>query len=208
MSVDPAGTGEAFILVYALDRSTRNRWVLNAFMGNNTKPSWYADMLEQIAPAYGVHELVIEQNAYASWIIHDERIGAYCRDAGIIITPHYTGHNKQDPDFGVATMSSLFGTLREKHDGGEKVHNDDNVIHLPDPDFSPGIKALVEQLLTWVPGKLGRQLRQDGPMALWFAELRARAYLTGGDRPPVTHARSRFVTGRAMARRGVIPAGY
>lgn len=208
MSVDPAGTGEAFILLYAVDRLNRERWVLNAFMGNNTKPSWYREMLEQCAPLYGVHELVIESNAYASWIIHDEGIQAYCRDHGIQITPHYTGHNKQDPDFGVATMQPLFGTLREKHEGGEKVHAGDNVIHLPDPDFSAGVKALIEQLLTWVPGKLGKQLRQDGPMTLWFAELRARSFLVGGDRPPATHAHSRFLSQRARRRQGVVPAGY
>jgi hypothetical protein len=208
MSVDPAGTGEAFVLVYAIDRSTGHRWVLNAWTDTNTKPSWYADMIEQIHPQYGVHEIVIESNAYASWIIHDERIRAYCQQYGIPIVPHFTQHNKQDPDFGVATMESLFGTRRRVVDGGAEAHAADNVIHLPDPDFSPGIKALIEELLTWVPGRLGRQLRQDGPMALWFAELRARAYTLGGDRKPQTHARSRFSSPRARARQGVVPAGY
>lgn len=209
MSVDPAGTGEAFILVYAIDRATSERWVLNAFTGTNTKPSWYFERLREIAPVYGVHELVIESNAYASWIIHDENITAFCRDHGIVITPHYTGTNKQDPDFGVATMASLFGAMNEKHEGGEKVHvKDSNKIHLPDPDKSPGVKALIEQLLTWVPGKLGRQLRMDGPMALWFAELRARLYIQGGDAKPKSHATSRFLSPRARRRQGVVPVGF
>lgn len=208
LSIDPAGTGEAFVLVYSIDPSTRERWVLNAWGDTNTKPSWYADKIEQVVPLYGVHEVVIEQNAYASWIIHDERIVAFCRDRGVVITPHFTGHNKQDPDFGVATMASLFGTRRRIQEGGREEHAGDSVIHLPDPDLSPGVKALIEQLLTWVPGKLGRQLRQDGPLCLWFAELRARNHLQGGSRPQATHARSRFLTPRARARQGVVPVGF
>ena len=50
--------------------------------------------------------------------------------------PHFTQHNKVDPDFGVASMSTLFGTVgrRDMGDmgGGAFRHNDDNVLHLPD----------------------------------------------------------------------------
>ena len=209
LSIDPAGTGEAFILCYAVDRTNRKRYVLNAWTGNHTKPSWYADMIEQIHPAYGVHEVVIESNAYASWIIHDERIRAYAQNHGLMITGHYTGRNKQDPDFGVAAMASLFGTRKRKHEGGEEVASGDHIIFLPDPDKSPGVKALIEQLLTWVPGKLGKQLRMDGPMALWFAELRSQTYLLGGGvEKPQTHATNRFLAPRRRAQRGVMPVGF
>ena len=206
-SVDPAGTGEAFLLVYALDRATKERWVLNAWTGNHTKPSWYRERIEAITPEYDVAEWVIESNAYSAWLIHDEGLTTWAQRNGVRIIPHYTGRNKQDPDFGVATMASLFGTLREKTQGGEKVHAGDNIIHLPDPDKSPGIKALVEQLLVWVPGKRGNQLRMDGPMCMWFAELRARNYVTGFRQHQETHSTTRFTTPRAMARRGVISVG-
>lgn len=206
-SVDPAGTGEAFLLVYALERANRHRWVLNAWTANHTKPSWYVSQMKAITAEYGVSEWVIESNAYASWLIHDEDLVAWAQETGIKITPHYTGRIKQDPDFGVATMASLFGTLREKVDGGEKVFAHDNIIHLPDPDKSPGVKALVEQLLTWVPGKLGKQLRMDGPMALWFAELRARVYAQGFRQETQTHATTRFTTPRARRRMGLAIAG-
>jgi hypothetical protein len=130
------------------------------------------------------------------------------------VTPHYTGDNKQDPDFGVASMASLFGALKRRSDGqadtGAKDHDGNNLIELPDPDGSPGVKALIEQLVSWVPGKHGKDLRMDGPMCLWFAELRARLYLLGRAQgeSPVTHARSRFSTPRSRARQGVVPAGY
>ena len=211
LSIDPAGTGEAFMLAMAVDRMKRERWIMNAWMGNHTKPSWYADLIEQIVPEYGIHDLVVESNAYASWLIHDERIVAYCRDRGVRIVPHATYNNKNDPDFGVASMSSLFGSTRRREAGrgaetGQLDHAGDNVIHLPDPDQSAGIKALIDQLLIWVPGKRGGQLRQDGPMALWFAELRARTYLFGADKPQTTHLPNRYLSRRAAGRRMVIPA--
>lgn len=206
-SIDTAGTGEAFVLVYALDRATKHRWVLNAWTGNHTKISWYRERMMHGFDEYGVMEWVIESNAYASWLIHDEEVVAWAQQRGVRIVPHYTGRNKQDPDFGVATMDSLFGTLREKTQGGEKVHGGDNIIHLPDPDKSPGIKALIEQLLIWVPGRLGKQMRMDGPMCLWFAETRARTYVQGFRAEQQTHSSTRFTTPRARRRMGIAVAG-
>ena len=213
LAIDPAGTGNAFLLALSADRVKRERWVMNAWMGTNTKPSWYADMIEQIVPAYEIHEIVIETNAYASWLMHDERITRFCRDRGVRLMPHFTQHNKVDPDFGVATMSTLFGSTRRQDDGhgnatGQERHAGDNVIHLPDPDASPGVKALIDQLLTWLPGKRGGVLRQDGPMALWFAELRARAYLLGNDGPPQTHIKNKYLSPRRARHRATIPIGY
>jgi hypothetical protein len=150
---------------------------------------------------------VIESNAYASWLIHDELLVEWAQQTGVKILPHYTGRNKIDPDFGVASMATLFGTLVEKTQGGEKVHAKDNIINLPDPDKSPGIKALIEQLLVWVPGKSGGKLRQDGPMCLWFGETRARVYVQGFRQDQQTHSTTRFTTPRARRRMGVVSAG-
>lgn len=200
LSIDPAGTGEAFMLAYAVDRTPNpatgdmDRWVLNAWMGNHTTPDWYADQIEAIVPEYGVNEIVVESNGYANWIIHYKRIVNYCRNRGIPIMPHYTSHNKQDPDFGVASMAPLFGTVRRHVEGGREVFNRDNAIHLPDPDKSAGVKALIEQLVSWQPGKLGKNLRMDGPMALWFAELRARAMVTNAS------GQQHYLPSRFMAR--------
>ena len=124
------------------------------------------------------------------------------------ITPHYTSRNKQDPNFGVASMSSLFGTTHRIDGTGREVHNDDNIIHLPDPSCSLGVKALIEQLLVWAPGKLGKDLRMDGPMALWFAETRARTIATGDGRPPTQFLENRYLSRGALQRRYVLPQGY
>lgn len=200
-SVDPAGTGQAFILVYAYDRQTKRRYVLNAWMSTDTLPKWYQERIFEITPAYGVTEWVIEKQGYSNWIYHDEAIMTFCRQRGVKISAHYTGAgNKIDPDFGVASMAPLFGSLSKNPDGRE-LYNRDGIIELPDPDYSAGIKALIEQLVTWVPGISGAKLRQDGPMALWFGETVARRYAMGGDKPPPNHARNKYLSRRASARR-------
>jgi hypothetical protein len=202
-SIDPAGTGLAFLMVYALDRRTKERFVLNAWMATDTLPSWYAKQIEEITPVYEVTEWVIEAQGYSNWLYHDEKIMQYCKQRGIKISPHYTGKNKIDPDFGVASMEPLFGSTSPEVSGGKLKHNHDNLIHLPDPDSSAGIRALIDQLVTWVPGKSGSKLRQDGPMALWFAEMRARIYVMGGDKPQETHVKNRYLSRRAAERQYV-----
>lgn len=212
LSIDPAGTGEAFLMAYAVDRQARERYVLNAWMSNNTKISWYREQIELIAPEYHVNEIVIERQGYSNWLYQDERLVEYCRQRGIRVTPNYTGAgNKIDPDFGVASLAGLFGTIQRRNSGngqatGQEDHAGDNVIFLPDPASSPGIKALIDQLLTWVPGKSGAKLRQDGPMALWFAESRARNLLFGATGGHKQFASNRFISPRRAARRQAVVA--
>jgi hypothetical protein len=206
-SIDPAGTGMAFILVYAVDRQTKRRWVLNAWIATDTVPKWYQDKIKEITPAYGVMEWVIEKQGYSNWIYHDETIMQFCRERGVKISAHYTGAgNKVDPDFGVASMSPLFGTIEKAPDGRE-VYQRDGLIDIPDPDYSPGIKALIEQLITWGPGVSGAKLRQDGPMALWFAETIGRRIALNEGKPLSTHVqKNRYLSRRAQERQYVITA--
>lgn len=209
-SVDPAGTGEAFILVYAYDRQTKRRYVLNAWSSTDTLPKWYQERIAEITPAYGVNEWVIEKQGYSNWIYHDETIMRFCQERGVKISAHYTGAgNKVDPDFGVASMSPLFGTMRKESDGRE-FFNKDGLIELPDPDYSAGVKALIDQLVAWVPGVSGAKLRQDGPMALWFAETIARRFAMNGNGPAPTHLKkNKYMSRRAQQRQyTVAPTQY
>jgi hypothetical protein len=170
-------------------------------MSTDTLPKWYQERIAEITPAYGVTEWVIEKQGYSNWIYHDETIMRFCQQRGVKISGHYTGAgNKIDPDFGVASMAPLFGTISKGVDGRE-IYNRDGIIELPDPDYSTGIKALIEQLVTWVPGISGAKLRQDGPMALWFGETVARRYAMGGDKPAPSHVKNKYLSRRASARR-------
>jgi len=204
-SIDPAATGDAFILIYSVDRQANTRRVLNCWTRCNTIPSWYAEQIETLTQIFGVNEWVIEQNAYANWLIYDERIVDWCRNHGVKITPHYTSRNKLDPDFGVASVAPLFGTIKRHVDGGRPIHAKDNLIELPDPNQSEGVRALMEQLIVWIPNRRGKDLKQDGPMALWFAELRAREVLGFGQRKRLHYMDNKYLSSRDKEQRVVIP---
>jgi hypothetical protein len=177
-SMDPAMTGDTFTLVGAVSKADKMRRIMNCWVQASPSPKYIRDMIQAVTEEYDVNEWVIEQNAFQLFLIHDENIRAYLNNRGVKITPHYTSKNKQDPDFGVASVAPLFGSLKT-HVDNRRIgmdHMGDNLIELPDT-MNEGIKALIDQLITWEPGKLGKQLKMDGPMALWFFELRARMIL-------------------------------
>lgn len=206
-SMDPAMVGETFTVVGSVDRETQKRWIENAFVAPGSA-TYIRDTIRQVTEEYGVNEWVIEANAFQLFLTQDPEITNFLNARGVKLTPHYTGgFNKQDPDFGVAALAPLFGTTRRINEGaGREVHNGDNFIELPDPDYSQGVKTLIEELFTWVPGKRGKDLRQDGPMALWFFNLRALQILGFGRQGAPTQFRtSRFATRGQIKRREVRP---
>ena len=87
---------------------------------------------------------------------------------GVRLESHVTNKNKWDAAFGVASMSTLFGTMRE-----EKFQKN-NMIELPSTTDSEGLKSLTQQLITWKPNTRGKT---DCVMALWFVVLRAREFM-------------------------------
>lgn len=182
-SMDPAMAGDCFSLVGKVDRASKMRYLENAWCQTSPSPQYIRDHIKMVTLEYGVNEWVIEEQGFQGFLVHDPDINRFLQSQGVKMTPHYTGRNKTDPDFGVASVAGLFGQTRRINDGaGREVFVEgSNLIELPDPDSSPGTKTLIEELLVWIPGKRGKQLRQDGPMALWFFELRARVIL-GDDR--------------------------
>ena len=204
-SMDPAMTGDTFTIVGKVNRADKKRWIENAWVQPSPSPTYIREIIKRVTVEYGVNEWVIEKNAFQVFLVTDPEINNFLASRGVRLTPHYSGSNKSDPDFGVASVAPLFGTTRRLSDGaGREVFNaDSNLIELPDPDYSQGVKTLIEELLTWVPGKRGKDLRQDGPMALWFLELRARVILGHGqsDKPATTHMAIPFMSrGRAALR--------
>jgi hypothetical protein len=55
----------------------------------------------------------------------------------------------------------------------DKFENN-NTIELPSSENSEGIKALVQQLITWKPDTRGKT---DCVMAMWFAVIRCREFM-------------------------------
>lgn len=208
-SMDPNfGQGIGFVVVMAVDRSTQKRWLLNAFIKPHPSAEWTIETIKSVTMAYGVNSWVIENNGFQGFLVNLPEIKTFLASRGVRMQGHWSGNNKLDPDYGVSSMSGLFGSVREGMGAAEKAqHNGDNMIHLPDPSKSEGVKVLIEQLLIWVPGKTGKELPQDGPMALWFAEIRAREVL-GFQAGGVTRshaAASKFSTKRRLKTRSVVP---
>jgi hypothetical protein len=207
-SMDPAMTGDTFTLVGALDRTKSRRYIMNAWCQSSPTPAYIRELIKSVTEEYGVNEWVIEQNAFQLFLTHDEEIRQFLQNRGVKLTGHYTGRNKQDPDFGVASVAPLFGSLRRMHDGaGRADHQGDNLIELPRIEGSYGLKTLVEELITWQPSKNAKQLRMDGPMALWFFELRAREVLGVGRRRTSQFMENSYLSRGDKKQRVVIPMG-
>jgi hypothetical protein len=70
-------------------------------------------------------------------------------------------------------MASLFGTTRDGR------FQDNNLIELPSNEGSEGLKALVQQLITWKPETRNAT---DCVMALWFAVIKVRELMQKGSK--------------------------
>jgi hypothetical protein len=171
-SMDPAVAGNTAALAYAVHRGTGERYVLDVRVLSGPTPAQIRELITEMTERYKPFEWVVEANAFQGFLVYDEGINQYLANQGIILKPHFTGNNKQDPDFGVASMSGLFGTVSVEQ-SGRRSHQKDNLIHLPSTT-SHGVKLLVEELISWSPKVKTRYRRQDTVMSLWFAELRAR----------------------------------
>ena len=169
--LDPAMVGDTAAICYAIDRVTHKRWIVDAIKITRPTPAAIRQLIFDWTSLYSPSEWIVEKNAFQSFLTQDEGIRANLASRGVLLREHHTGNNKWDSGFGVASMSTLFGT--KQHDG---KHHRDNLIHLPS-DQTENIKALIEQLITWSPTTKGKT---DMVMALWFCEIRAREMLNQG----------------------------
>lgn len=169
--LDPAMAGNTAAVVMGVDRTTRKRWVLDVFNGTTT-PDQIRDLIRSWTDRYGVMEWRVEKNAFQIMLTQDREIRQFLASKGAMLKEHFTGNNKWDVDFGVSSMRDLFGTWRPKGNGQyEPVIPP--LIDLPSRHNSEGMKAMVEQLITWHP-EVPKSQKTDIVMALWFAEIRAR----------------------------------
>lgn len=164
-SMDPAMSGDTAAITYAVDQKTDKRYILDAHKMTAPTPARIRELIQAWTEKYKPAMWVVEKNAFQLFLTRDEEIRKFLSGRGVVMREHYTGgHNKPDPDFGVASVAPLFT---------------EQMIELPSSHNCEGIKALIEQLVTWAPG-MAKQLKQDLPMALWFAEIRAREVVNRG----------------------------
>ncbi len=177
MGIDPAMTGDTASVMYSIDRRTGKRYVMDINIMTSPSPEAIRNLIKEWADAYKPHTVIVESNAFQLFLTKDEGITQFLATRGIAYRPHHTGNNKQDPDYGVASLAPLFGT-KVKREGQEATkHAGDNLIELPDASRSEHVKKMVDQLVSWQAGKRGKQLKMDAVMALWFCEIVARETL-------------------------------
>lgn len=192
--LDPAMVGDTAAICYAVDRISHKRYIVDAIKITRPTPAAIRQLIFDWTNLYAPSEWVVEKNAFQSFLTQDEGIRQQLASKGVQLKEHHTGSNKWDSGFGVASMSTLFGT--KQADG---KHHRDNLMHLPS-DQTENIKALIEQLITWSPTTKGKT---DMVMALWFCEIRAREMLNQGIHA-VHHMKNPFLSRSERAKRTVI----
>lgn len=177
-SMDPAMAGETASIAYAVDPKTLKRYVLEAHRMRAPSPQAIRDLIQAWTDKYQPSCWVVEKNAFQLFLTRDEQIRQYLANRGVSLVEHYTSNNKIDPDFGVASLAPLFT---------------ERMIDLPSSHNNEGMKALIEQLITWRPGARGKDLVQDLPLALWFAEIKAREVVQARTMAANSHANNKYV---------------
>jgi len=192
--LDPAMIGDTAAICYAIDRSTKKRYIVDAIKITRPSPADIRNLIFDWTNIYPISEWIVEKNAFQSFLTQDEGIRMHLANRGVQFKEHHTGSNKWDAGFGVSTMSTLFGT--KQADG---KHHRDNLIHLPS-DQTENIKSLIEQLVTWTPTTKGKT---DLVMALWFCEIRAKEMLNYGQYAQ-HHLKNPFLSRQEIGKRTVV----
>lgn len=159
--LDPAAAGCTAMVVIGLDRQSGQRWVLDVVNKRAMPPHEMRAEIERLTTRYGISEWRVEKNAYQGSIVQDQQIRTFLNARGCLMSAHHTDARKWDPDFGVASMATLFEGWKDGR----------NLIRLPSQTQSEPVRALIEQLCSWFPETKGLT---DTVMAMWFAEIRCR----------------------------------
>jgi hypothetical protein len=199
--LDPSIKGFAGLVVYAVDRETQKRFVLDANNMRAPTKKELEDRMKELTLKYGVDEWRVEKTGLLQFFTQDLALRQWFSTRGIRFTEHFTGANKWDSGFGISSLAPLFGEYDKSWDnpGGEWREVNEPLIELPRPNLD-GMKALIHQLITWTPELDPNKVPCDMVMALWFAEVGAREYLGHGKgRGTVTALgrSNRFVSPRA-----------
>lgn len=200
-SVDPATTGYAGMLVGAVDRVTNKRYLYEAWNVKHPTPEELKNRMKAATIEYGVHEWRVEKTGLLTMFTQDFELNQWMTARGVRFTTHYTGKNKFEVGFGVASMAPLFGTWQMMDDGEPKAIAEP-MIELPRAD-TEGMRALVQQLSIWTPELDPKKTPCDMVMALWFFEIGARDRVKGGNVRPGGRTYSGLVSPRERAKAAI-----
>lgn len=196
--LDPATVGYTAIIVSALDRDTGKRWVLDGVNIAGMRPQDMRDTIERLTKRYGINEWVIERNAFQKFLTDDPALKRILQAAGCKLTPHFTGSEKVDPDFGIMSLAPLFESTGEPPSNGAESLNwkrvkEGDLIELPDDRQAAWVSTLISQLTAWEPSGMTTTQKTDLVMALWFCDLAFKRILDRGRRVS-SHQANPFIT--------------
>ena len=188
---DPAVSGRSAFVAVTYNRGDGKIYVLDCVNMVDPTPQKERALIEEWVERYKPQEFRVEINAHQKAYSLDDDLRNWLAAYGVRLDAHFTGKNKWDTSFGVASMSNLFGTVRE-----DKFQKN-NILELPSSEGSEGIKALTQQLLTWKPET---KSKTDTVMALWFAVIRIRELMQSASRTS-QYATNRWATRAQMDQR-------
>jgi hypothetical protein len=194
IGLDPAMAGATGAVVVTYNRADSKIYVLDCVNMTEPTPQKIQDLIEEWVEKYKPQELRIEINAHQKAYALDDNLRNYLAAHGCQLNSHFTGKNKWDVSFGVASMATLFGNTRDGR------FQDNNIIELPSNEGSEGLKTLVQELITWKPDTRNPT---DCVMALWFAIIRIRELMQQSTRIG-NYATNRWATRAQMSQRTAI----
>ena len=194
IGLDPAMAGATAAVVVTYNKADSKIYVLDCVNMTEPTPMKIQALIEEWVEKYRPQELRIEINAHQKAYALDDNLRNFLAQYGCQLKSHFTGKNKWDTSFGVASMASLFGTIRDER------FQDNNIIELPSNEGSEGLKTLVQELITWKPETKNPT---DCVMALWFAIIRVREMMQQSSRMG-QYAPNRWATRAQKAQRGSI----
>ncbi len=106
MGIDPAMTGKTAAVMLAYDRRTHMRYVLDVYNMVDPNPQKVRALMEDWVNKYHPQEMRVEINAHQKAYALDEELNQWLTNRGIQFRSHFTGKNKWDVDFGVASMAA------------------------------------------------------------------------------------------------------
>jgi hypothetical protein len=177
--LDPAMAGYTAAVCIAVDIATQKRYLLDVSNKQGMKPDEIRELIKDWTDKYAISEWRVEKNAFQAMLTQDREVREYLSARGATLREHHTGQNKWDTDFGVASLTTLFHGYEEGN----------ALIEFPSTHQSEGLKALIEQLVTWYPDAPKSQ-KTDCVMAFWFTELACRDRITSATNYARNHNRN------------------
>jgi len=189
---DPAVTGRSAFVAVSYNRSDGKIYVLDCINMVDPTPQKENALIKEWVEKFKPQEFRVEINAHQKYYAMDTELRDYLASYGCQLNSHFTGKNKWDVGFGVASMASLFGSAKDGR------FQDNNILELPSNEGSEGLKSLVQQLIIWKPDTKNPT---DCVMALWFAIIRCRELMQTSSRVG-QYQTNRWATRAQMAGRG------